>query len=139
MNINNKNWNKCVKILCEIANEAEWDKLKSLSFNERTDIVTDKVQAVLERYGFDNEDKINIFEDFFYTLMNKLYNRLYKKWVSGKLEFEMGFISDDSYRYLLTDILAHGYGAYCEVMEDWTAVYKYKDYEEGFEYCIFDY
>lgn len=139
MNINNKNWNKCAELLNVIAKEAEWDKAKSMPYNESTDIVTDKVQAVLERYGFNSEDKLAVFEDFFYTLMNKLYNKLEKYWLNGTLGKKIGGLSDDGFHYFLTDILAHGYDAYCEVMKDWTVAYKYKNYHEGFDYYIFDY
>lgn len=139
MRKNNKNWNECAEILNEIAKEAEWDKAKMMSYDEGTDIVTDKVQAVFERYGIDTEDKLAVFEDFFYTLMNRLYDKLEKYWLNGTLDTRIGGLSDDGFHYFLTDILAHGYGAYCEVMNDWAEVYKYKDYKEGFEYCIFDY
>ncbi len=139
MNINNKNWNKCAELLNEMAKEAEWDKAKTMPYNEMTDKVTNSVQAVLGRYGFDSEDKIKVFMDFFYTLTNKLYAKLKKYWLNGTLDTRIEGLSDDGFHYFLTDILAHGYDAYCEVMEDWTAAYKYKDYEEGFTYCIFDY
>lgn len=139
MKKNNKNWKVCAELLNEISKEAEWDKAKSMPYNESTDIVTDKVKAVLGRYGFDNEDKIKVFEDFYYTLYSRLYNKLEKYWLNGTLSERIVGLSDDGFHYFLNDILAHGYDAYCEVIEDWTAAYKYKDYEEGFEYCIFYY
>ena len=139
MKKNNKNWKVCAELLNEISKEAEWDKAKSMPYSESTDIVTDKVQAVLGRYGFDNEDKIKVFEDFFYTLMDRLYNKLEKYWLNGTLSTRIAGLSDDGFHYFLTDILAHGYDAYCEVMEDWTAAYKYKNYHEGLDYYIFDY
>lgn len=139
MKKNNKNWKVCAELLNEISKEAEWDKAKMMPYSESTDIVTDKVKAVLGRYGFDNEDKIKVFEDFFYTLMDRLYNKLEKYWLNGTLSTRIVGLSDDGFHYFLTDILAHGYDAYCEVIEDWTAAYKYEDYEEGFDYYIFDY
>ena len=68
----------CAELLNEISKEAEWDKAKSMPYSESTDMVTDKVQAVLGRYGFNNEDKIKVFEDFYYTLYSRLYNKLEK-------------------------------------------------------------
>ena len=138
MNRNNKNWDACVWLLNEITANAQWDENKFTCKNYETlhKKVSEKVLETMEVTGWNTPEKCEVFLDFYYTLYGRLYSKLEKYWLNGTLT-DGDWMGDDSFMDFRHDILAHGYNAYCEVMEDWTAAKKYvKNYVECFGYCI---
>lgn len=132
MNRNNKNWDSCVWLLNEITTNAQWDKNK-FTLHKKVSV---KVLETMEVNGWNTPEKCEVFLDFYYTLYGRLYSKLKKYWLNGTLT-DGDWMSDDSFMDFRHDILAHGYNAYCEVMEDWTAAKKYvKNYVECFGYCL---
>lgn len=136
MKKNNKNWNVCAELLNKIAKNAEWDKAKIGRYNVMIETVTDRVKKTTEENGFNTPKQYEMFTDFYGTLYGRLYNKLEKYWLNGRLT-DGEFMSDDSFMDFLEEILGHGYDAYCEIMEDWTVAKKYVDiYVENFGYCL---
>ena len=138
MKKNNKNWEVCVELLNEITTNAQWDKNKFTceDYDNFRNIVEEKVLETMEVNGWNTPEKCKIFLDFYYTLYGRLYSKLEKYWLNGSLT-DGKYMGDDSFMDFRHDILAHGYNAYCEVMEDWTAAKKYvKNYVESFGYCL---
>lgn len=136
MNKNNKNWNECAELLNVIAKDAKWDKAKLPYYEVNIEVVTERVKKTTARYGFNTPKKYDIFTDFYSTLEGHLYKKLMNHWLNGTLTDGM-YMGDDNYSDFINEILAHGYDAYCEVMEDWTAAKKYvDDYRESFRYCL---
>jgi len=138
MKKNNKNWEVCVELLNEITTNAQWDKNKFTceDYDSFRNIVETKVLETMEAKGWNTPEKCKTFLDFYYTLYHRLYSKLEKHWLNGTLT-DGDWMGDDSFMDFRHDILAHGYNAYCEVMEDWTAAKKYvKNYVECFGYCL---
>ncbi len=136
MRKNNKYFKACADLLNVIAKNVKWDDVKENPYEEMLDNATSIVSATMKEYGFDSDEKHEIFLDFYDTLHSRLYNKLENKWLSNRLTDD--WMSDDGYHYFLNEILAHGYDAYEAVMKNWEEAKKYaNDYDEGFEYCIY--
>ena len=139
MNKNNKNWNECVAVLNEICNgKGSWANAKAncSRVDKLISTVTEKAKEVAEKYGFTTIEKYDIFMDFYDTLYSRLYKKLEKYWLTGRLSTRIDGLSDDGFCYFLHNIIGHGYDAYCEVMKDFKNAFNYSDYCEGFDYCF---